>query len=67
MVKGNGFKNLINKCWQSIEVRGSGSYVLTEKLKALKARLRQWNREVIGRVEARKKESFDEGGLLGQY
>ena len=53
-LKANGFKNLINEWWQRIEVRGSGSYVLTEKLKALKARLRQW-REVFGRVDARKK------------
>ena len=57
-LKADDFNNLINEWWQSIEVRGSDSNVLIEKLKALKARLRQWNREVFGRVDARKKEAL---------
>ena len=57
-LKADGFNNLINEWWQSIEARGSDSNVLTEKLKALKARLRQWNKEVFGRVDARKKEAL---------
>ena len=40
-----GFKELL---------KGWYSFVLAEKLKALKAILKTWNREVFGRVELRK-------------
>ena len=39
-LKVDGFKNLFNEWWKNIEVRGSGSYVMTEKLKALKVKLK---------------------------
>ena len=35
--------------------RGSSSYVIAEKLKAPKLKLKSWNKEVFGRVEDRKK------------
>ena len=37
---------------------GFSSFVLTEKLKALKAILKTWNREVFGRVEVKKSEAL---------
>ena len=37
---------------------GSFSFVLAEKLKALKAFLKTWNREVFGRVEVKKSEAL---------
>ena len=52
--KAEGFKDLINEWWKSLEYSGSSSYVLMEKLKALKFRLRNWNKDVFGRVEERK-------------
>ena len=57
-LKVDGFKNLIYQWWQSNEVRGFGSYVLTEKLKALKARLRLWSMEVFRKVYVRKKDAL---------
>ena len=48
------FKNLINEWWCSLEIRGLGSYVLTEKLKAIKVQLKNWNKNYFGRVEERK-------------
>ena len=39
-LKEEGFKNLINEWWCSLEIRGSGSYVLTKKLKAIKVQLK---------------------------
>ena len=39
-LKEEGFKNLINEWWCSLEIRGSGSYVLTENLKAIKVQLK---------------------------
>ena len=44
--------------WHSYEIRGLGSYVLTEKLKALKCKLRTWNKDSFRRVEERKKTTF---------
>ena len=35
--------------------RGTNSYVIVEKLKALKLKLKSWNKEVFGRVEDRTK------------
>ena len=34
--------------------KGSGSFILAQKLKALKATLDVWNREVFGKVETNK-------------
>ena len=53
-LKADGFKNLFNEWWQNIEIRGSRSYVLTEKLKALKVKLKVWNKEVFRRVDVGK-------------
>ena len=57
-LKADGFKNLIINWWQSTKVIGSGSYVLVEKVKALKSKLRHWNKEEFGRVEDKKKTSL---------
>ena len=54
-LKAEGFKSLILDWWNSLEFRGSGSYVLMERLKALKVKLKSWNKEVFGRVEESKK------------
>ena len=53
-LRADGFKILLKEWWQNIEVRGLGSYVLTEKLKAIKVKLKDWNREVFGRVDVGK-------------
>ena len=49
-----GFKELLKGWWQGMIFSDSSSFVLAEKLKALKAILKTWNREVFGRVELRK-------------
>ena len=48
-IKEGGFKNLIYEWWHSYEIRGCGSYVLIEKLKVLKVKLKVWNKEAFGR------------------
>ena len=40
------------------QFRGSFSFTLSEKLKALKAYLKVWNREVFGNVNARKESAL---------
>ena len=57
-LKADGFKDLVSEWWQSIEVSGVGNYILMEKIKALKVRLRRWNKEDFGRVKERKKGSL---------
>ena len=39
-------------------VRGTSSYVVAEKLKSLKRKLKSWNKDVFGRVEDRKKQAL---------
>ena len=39
------FKKTVEESWKSNQQRGWGGYVLKEKIKALKNRLKVWNRE----------------------
>ena len=54
-IKEEGFKDQIKVWWQRLEFRGTSSYVLMEKMKAIKNLLKNWNKEVFGRVEENKK------------
>ena len=54
-LKEKGFKDLIRVWWQSFTFRGTNSYVLMEKTKALKENLNVWNKEAFGMVETNKK------------
>ena len=49
-----GFKEVLRKWWEGIQVSGSASYILTKKLKALKPILRSWNKDVFGQIESKK-------------
>ena len=40
------------------QFRGSFSFTMSEKLKALKASLKIWNREVFGNITARKESTL---------
>ena len=53
-LKVEGFQELIHSWWQGIEVRGSASFRLVTKLKVVKQKLKEWNREVFGRLEDNK-------------
>ena len=50
-----GFKELVNSWWQRPSFSGSSSYILVEKIKALKPLIRTWNKEVFVKVEENKK------------
>ena len=49
-----GFKDLLKNWWQSLNFSDTFSLILASKLKALKAFLKSWNRDVFGRVEVNK-------------
>ncbi|XP_058741515.1 uncharacterized protein LOC131613893 [Vicia villosa] len=46
-----GFKSFVELEWKKLIVKGRGDFVLYEKLKRLRERLRVWNREVFGWIE----------------
>ena len=57
-LKEEGFHTLIADWWTNLEFHGTRSHVLMEKLKALKGKLRFWNKETFDNVELRKKEAL---------
>ncbi|RVW96305.1 Transposon TX1 uncharacterized 149 kDa protein [Vitis vinifera] len=57
-LKEEGFRDLLRNWWVGFNFRGSFSFTLSEKLKALKACLKVWNREVFGNVNARKESAL---------
>ena len=53
-LKEEGFKGLIENWWKSFELSGMSSFRVVEKMKALTLKLKNWNKEIFGRVEERK-------------
>lgn len=51
---------MLKNWWVGLNFNGSHSFVLTAKLRALKAVLKSWNKDVFGIIEARK------GAMLNQ-
>lgn len=58
-LKSEGFKEVMRQWWEGIQVNGSASFILTEKLKALKPLLRSWNKEVFGQVDLEKQKAWN--------
>ena len=65
-LKAKGFHNLIEVWWKSFFFRGTNSFVLVEKLKALKRKIKRWNNDVFGRDKRQKVSSPAESGRLGR-
>ncbi|RVW30293.1 Transposon TX1 uncharacterized 149 kDa protein [Vitis vinifera] len=64
-LKEEGFKELLKGWWQGFNYSGSYSFILTEKLKALKIKLKEWNSEVFGaRGEKEAREEFKKWALM---
>ncbi|KAJ9682618.1 hypothetical protein PVL29_018523 [Vitis rotundifolia] len=53
-LKVEGIKDLLKSLWEGGSFSGSPSFILAEKLKFLKAKLKEWNKNSFGRVEYRK-------------
>jgi hypothetical protein len=47
------FKKVVEECWRAQEGSGWMAFILKEKLKALKFRLKEWHKEEYGKVENR--------------
>lgn len=48
------FKEFVVKAWEELQCEGWGSFVLKEKLKGLKAKLKVWNKEVFGDLNSKR-------------
>ena len=57
-LKYEGFKEILKGWWQDLQYHGSFSFIISSKLKALKGLLKNWNREVFGKVEFQKKDAL---------
>ncbi|RVW76692.1 Transposon TX1 uncharacterized 149 kDa protein [Vitis vinifera] len=53
-LKVDGFKDLLRGWWQESGVSGKASFRLASKLKVLKQKIKDWNRDVFGRLEVNK-------------
>ncbi|XP_058725826.1 uncharacterized protein LOC131597131 [Vicia villosa] len=54
------FVEFVKQEWNSKHVQGSGAFVLKEKLKHLRDRLRWWNQRVFGWLDVKIKDDVDE-------
>ena len=59
-LKVEGFKDLLKAWWEGDNFNGSTSFILAEKLKIVKFKLKKWNRDVFGRVDYRKNLALDQ-------
>ena len=59
-LKVKGFKDLLQSWWQGIVVKGSASFRLATKLKEVKQKIRDWNRNVFGRLEINKNSALQQ-------
>ena len=59
-LKVEGFKDLLKAWWEGENFNGTASFILAEKLKVVKTKLKEWNRDVFGRVEYRKNVALDQ-------
>ncbi|XP_058733800.1 uncharacterized protein LOC131605468 [Vicia villosa] len=62
--KNEDFYSFVVQEWKKLEVRGRGDFVLYEKLKRLKERLRVWNREVFGWIDLKVEEASEKINTL---
>ena len=58
-LKEEGFKDLLKRWWQGLRFSGSFSFILAEKLKALKVILKTWNKDVFGNKRVNKRLALD--------
>ena len=62
-LQAEGFIDRVQQWWVGYSFSGTPSFILAQKLKALKADLKKWNREVFGDLAFRKKNFLTE--LMG--
>ena len=59
-LKVEGFKDLLKAWWEGDNFNGSASFILAKKLKVVKTKLKEWNKDVFGRVDYMKNLALDQ-------
>ncbi|KAJ9685070.1 hypothetical protein PVL29_017197 [Vitis rotundifolia] len=59
-LKTDGFKELLRDWWQGAGGSGRASFRLASKLKAMKEKIKAWNRDVFGRLEVNKSSALQQ-------
>ena len=59
-LKVEGFKDLLKFWWKEDNFNGSASFILAEKLKVVKSKLKEWNKDVFGKIEYMKNLALDQ-------
>lgn len=58
------FMDFISVEWEKLNIEGRGDFILFEKLKCLKERLRTWNQEVFGWIDLKVSEEAKKINIL---
>ena len=53
-LKEEGLKDLLRLWWKRLKFSGTTRFILVQKMKTLKPFLRNWNKEVFGKIEVQK-------------
>ncbi|RVW37936.1 Transposon TX1 uncharacterized 149 kDa protein [Vitis vinifera] len=59
-LKVEGVKELMKSWWEGVSFNGSASFIMAEKIKVLKVKLKEWNRDSFGRIELRKNAALEQ-------
>ena len=57
-LKEDHFKDLLKSWWMGFQFKGPINFTLSKKLKALKANLKTWNKEVFENISTRKESTL---------
>lgn len=58
------FKEVVEKTWKDTNIQAWGTYVIKEKLKVMRSKIRVWNKEIFGDPSKQKKTIVEEMALL---
>lgn len=58
------FQTFMESCWRDFQVTGWKGYILKEKMKMLKERLKWWNKEVFGIIDLKIDKTIEEINAL---
>ncbi|XP_058786284.1 uncharacterized protein LOC131660936 [Vicia villosa] len=60
------FKSYVTEEWRKLNYRGRGDYCVYEKLKSIKSKLKDWNRDVFGWIDLKISNNIDDQARLDQ-
>lgn len=55
-----GYEDFVKQVWGELQVEGWKGYVLKEKFKGLKVKLKEWNKDHCGNLESQIKKAKEE-------